>query len=260
MRFLARLGLVLCGLALITSAMVRADDPAAPPPSEAAVPHAAQVTGHSHQGLFGWRHCVECQRAWAKKHDGVDVPPPPSSPAAAAMAGTIVHDHNQGTPCAACQVGTVLSGPGSVVESYPPGHAVVGGPVLAGDLPPGYAVVGGGGPQMAGVDPTPVGVSRAGQTQWNSPRLASMPPGPGVGSYDPSVQPSSMIPPQTALDNQTTTRPHILSHLFGIGGISRHIREAREDRARDAHASIAYDSSSQPVTALPASAVYGKGH
>ena len=104
MRFLARLGLGLCGLALVTSAVVKADDPAAPP-SNAVVPQAAQVAGHHHKGLFGWRHCVECQRAYAKKRDGVDVPPPPSTAAAAAMAGTIVHDHNHGAPCAACQGG-----------------------------------------------------------------------------------------------------------------------------------------------------------
>ena len=175
------------------------------------------------------------------------------------MAGPIVHDHNHGAGCAAGQAGTVVSGPVSVVESYPPGHAVVGGPVLAGNLPPGHAVVGGG-PAPAGVDPTPVGVSRAVHSQWNNPRLASMPPRAGVAPSDPSVQPSSMIPPQTALDTQTTTRPHILSHLFGIGGISRHIREAREDQERDAHASIAYDTPSQPVNEVPAAVVYGKGH
>ncbi|MGZ3384343.1 MAG: hypothetical protein ACXWNF_05330 [Isosphaeraceae bacterium] len=259
MLFLARLGLGLCGLALVTSAVVKADDPAAPP-SDAVVPQAAQVAGHHHKGLFGWRHCVECQRAYAKKRDGVDVPPPPSTAAAAAMARPIVHDHNHGAPCAACQAGTVVSGPVSVVESYPPGHAVVGGPVLAGNLPPGYAMVGGGGPGPAGVDPTPVGVSRAVQSQWNNPRLASMPPRAGVASYDPSVQPSSMIPPQTALDSQTSTRPHILSNLFGIGGISRHIRESREDKERDAHASIAYDTPSQPVNEVPASVIYGKEH
>src|SRR5208337_5422558 len=257
MRFLARLGLGLCGLALLTSAVVKADDPAAPP-SEAVVPQAAKVAGHHHKGLFGWRHCVECQREYAKKRYGVDVPPPPST-AQAAMAGPIVHDHNQGAGCAACQAGTVVSGPVSVVESYPPGHAVVGGPVLAGNLPPGHAVVGGG-PAPAGVDPTPVGVSRAVQSQWNNPRLASMPPRAGVAPYDPSVKPSSTIPPQTGLDTQTTTRPHILSHLFGIGGISRHIREAREEQERDAHASIAYDAPSQPVNEVPAAAVYGKGH
>src|SRR5271165_6837676 len=104
MRFLARLGLGLCGLALVTSAVVKADDPAAPH-SDAVVPQAAQVAGHNHKGLFGWRHSVECQREYAKKRYGVDVPPPPST-AAAAMAGPIVHDHNQGAGCAACQAGT----------------------------------------------------------------------------------------------------------------------------------------------------------
>ena len=48
MRFLARLGLGLCGLALVTSAVVKADDPAAPP-SDAVVPQAAQVAGHHHK-------------------------------------------------------------------------------------------------------------------------------------------------------------------------------------------------------------------
>jgi hypothetical protein len=69
-----------------------------------------------------------------------------------------------------------------------------------------------------------------------------------------------MIPPQTALDTETTSRPHILSHLFGLGGISRHIRESREDKAREAHASISYDPSIKPVSEIPASAVYGKDH
>ncbi len=259
MRFLARIGLAVCGLALAPTVMVKADDAAVPPPSDTAVPQTAQAAGHHHKGLFGWRHCVECQRAWAKRHDGVDVPPPPSTPAAA-MAGSIVHDHNHASGCAVCQAGTIVSGPISVVESYPPGHAMVGGPTLAGGLPPGYAVAGGGGPPMAAGDPTPVGVSRAGMTQWNNPRLASMPARGGVASYDPSVMPSSMIPAQTALDSQTTTRPHILGHLFGIGGISRRIRESRDDKGREAHASIAYDSPSHPVNELPAAVVYGKGH
>ena len=153
-----------------------------------------------------------------------------------------------------------MSGPVSVVESYPPGQAVVGGPVLAGNLPPGYAVVGGDVPLPAGIDPAPVGVSRAGQTQWNNPRLASMPPRAAGAPYDPSVQPSSMIPPQTAVDTQGTTRPHIISHLFGFGGIRQHIREEREDKERSVHASIAYDSSTQSVNEVPAAAVYGKGH
>ena len=275
MRSLARSSLALCALALVTSAAVRADDAPAMPGNSAA-PQNSQVSGHHHQGLFGWRHCVECQRAMAKKRDGVDVPPPPMTAAGAAMGGTLVHEHVQGALCAACQAGTVVTGPVTVVESYPPGQAVVGGPVtvvesyppgravvggpvMAGNLPPGYAVMGGM-PAMAGADPTPVGVSRAGQAQWNNPRLASLPPRPGAGSYDPSVRPSSAVPAQTALDTQTSNRPHILSHLFGIGGISRQLREVREDKSREAHASIAYDAPSQPVNEVPASAVYGKGH
>ena len=53
--------------------------------------------------------------------------------------------------------------------------------------------------------------------------------GTGAG-YDPSVMPSSMIPAQTALDGGTNDRPHVISHLFGFGGITRHRREAREDK------------------------------
>ena len=95
--------------------------------------------------------------------------------------------------------------------------------------------------------------------QWNGPRMAA---GPRMGSagYDPSVMPSSMIPAQTALDGGSNDRPHVISHLFGIGGIARHRREARDDKERDKHASIAYDPPAQPVTEVPASLVYGKGH
>ena len=59
--------------------------------------------------------------------------------------------------------------------------------------------------------------------------------GTGAG-YDPSVMPSSMIPAQTALDGGTNDRPHVISHLFGFGGITRHRREARDDRQREQHA------------------------
>jgi hypothetical protein len=68
-----------------------------------------------------------------------------------------------------------------------------------------------------------------------------------------------MIPPQTALDTETAARPHVLSHLFGIGAISRHIRESHDDKAREAHASISYEAPPQPVNDVPAAAVYGKG-
>ena len=113
---------------------------------------------------------------------------------------------------------------------------------------------------MAGGDPAPVGVSRAGQPRWNAPRMAAGGPRPGASPYDPAVMPSSMIPAQTALASPSGGRPHVISHLFGFGGISRHVREEREDRKREAHASISYDPPAQPVTELPAAMVYGKGH
>ena len=259
MRILARLGLGLCGVVLGAASAVQADDSPAPPDVTAAL--AAQATGHHHKGLFGWRHCVECQRAWAKKHDGVDVPPPPANLPATLVPGQAVHDHNSPARCAACEAGAVVTGPVTIVESYPPGHAVVGGPAMAANSPPGYAVVGGStGPVMAGGGPAPVGVSRSGQTHWNAPRMAASGPRPGSSPYDPAVTPSSMIPAQTALAGPQSGRPHVISHLFGFGGISRHAREQREDREREAHASISYNPPAQPVNEVPASMVYGKGH
>ncbi len=78
MRFLASLGLGCSGLALVFAAVARGDEPA-PPPANYVAPQNMQTSGnpHHHKGLFAWRHCVECQRAWAKKHDGVDIPPRP---------------------------------------------------------------------------------------------------------------------------------------------------------------------------------------
>ncbi len=259
MRFLARFGLGLCGLALLISPLVKAQPPA--PVSNEALPAGVQVAGHQHKGLFGWRHCVECQRAWAKKHDGVDVPPPPSYMPAGVVPGQVVHEHMQGSQCAACEAGAGETGPVTVVQSYPPGHAVVGGPTLAGNYAPGYAVVGGV-PGVPGADPTPVGVSRTGLTQWNGPRMAAGGPrtGSGAAAFDPSVLPSSMLPAQTALADPSSKRPHVISHLLGFGGISRQVRESREDKRRQSHASISYDPAAQPIQELPASMVYDKGH
>ena len=100
MRFLARFGLGLCGLALLASpARPCAGRSAADRLSSPATAADGQAAGHHHKGLFGWRHCVECQRAMAKKRDGVDVPPPPSMMPAGVMAGQVVHV--QGDPAAA---------------------------------------------------------------------------------------------------------------------------------------------------------------
>ena len=80
MRLSARLLLGVCGLALAVPAAVMAgplgDDAAASVPAGMQAP---QPPAHHHKGLFGRRHCVECQRAYAKAHDGIDIPPPPSS-------------------------------------------------------------------------------------------------------------------------------------------------------------------------------------
>jgi hypothetical protein len=78
MRSRARLLLGICGAALAVPVVA-----AAAPPSDdeaalaAGVQPQQQSQPHQHKGLFGRRHCVECQRAYVKAHDGVDVPAPP---------------------------------------------------------------------------------------------------------------------------------------------------------------------------------------
>ncbi len=107
MRLLARSGLCLCSLALVAVPIANAQPPAMNgaggqpvyygQPANSGQPayngqpmyngqaayngqpaYNGQAPGHHHKGLFGWRHCTECQRAYAKARDGVDVPPPPS--------------------------------------------------------------------------------------------------------------------------------------------------------------------------------------
>jgi hypothetical protein len=251
MRILAGFGLGLCGLAIVTAPMAKAQDAPALA-ADGAMPPAAQVSGHHHKGLFGWRHCVECQRAWAKKHDGVDVPPPPSMMPGGVVPGQVVHQHAAGGHCAACEGGPV------VMESYAPGHAVVGGPAMAGGYAPGYAVVGGA-PSWGDGEPAPVGVARVGQSQWNGPRMASSATRPGPGSYDPSVLPTSTIPAQTALATPGSSRPHIITHMLGLHTLHRPLHDKKLEQAREQHASIAYDPPAKPVNELPASVVYGKG-
>jgi hypothetical protein len=250
MRFVARLGLGVFGLALVAAPAAKAQQPVPEEPngSRPAVAAASPAAAHHHRGLFASRHCVECQRAWVKKHDGVDIPPPPSLLPPGVVASQVVHNHQQGMACAACEGGAMAVGP---VGSYPPGHATMGGPEMAGNYPPGHASVG-----MPGEDPAPVGVAKSWQGRWSGSKLAAS----GARPYDPTVMPSSMVPAQTAIDGESSNRPHVISHLLGVGGITRHAREAREQRRREAHASIAYDAPGQPVTELPASAVYGRGH
>ena len=153
-----------------------------------------------------------------------------------------------------------MTGPVTVVESYPPGHAVVGGPCLAGNSTPGYAVVGEGTVRRWLVQIRPRSAFRGPASPTGMPPGWPRPDRGRAGAYDPAVMPSSMIPAQTALSNPSAGRPHVISHLFGIGGISRHRREARQERDREAHAAISYSPPNEPVNELPASMVYGKGH
>ena len=130
------------------------------------------------RGSSDRRHCVECQRAYVKAHDGVDVPaPPPMEP------GAMMHGHDDGRA-------------GGLVPDLP-GNAVMSGPVhdgrrsrprlrrgrrpgaMASTDAPGYAVVGGEAGPVGG-DPTPIGVSRSGQAAYSDPRMAAMGPRPGV--------------------------------------------------------------------------------
>ncbi|HEX3448603.1 MAG TPA: hypothetical protein VHS97_10145 [Isosphaeraceae bacterium] len=256
MRIRARLLLGLYGLLLavptIAAAAPLGDDQAGyataggqPPPQPA--PH------HHHKGLLGRRHCVECQRAYVKAHDGVDVPAPPPIAAGAMMHGQVVVA--QPGACDVCQGSGVVSGPVTMVNASAPGYAVVDGPgMMANANAPGYAVVG---DIASGPEPSPIGVSRAGQ----DPRMAAMGPRPGAGAYDPSVVPTSIPPAQVALSGPGHDRPHVISHLLGIPKMGT-IRRKIEDKERQKHAAIAYDQPGGKVTDLPASMVYGdkNGH
>ena len=151
--------------------------PGSAPIADASKPASAP---HRHKGLFGWRHCVECQRAHVKQHDGVEVPPPPGPPMMAGMAtqGEMIVN---GPMVITDSHGTVIK------DSQEAGFAVVGpgGDVSA----PGVAVVGGSGP--AG-EPTPIGVARGGQNPWADPRMAAMAPVPAPARMTPrSSRPAS---------------------------------------------------------------------
>lgn len=198
----------------------------------------APMPGHNHHGLFGHRHCVECQRARAKAADGVDIPPPPGYPGAPAMvAGE-----------------TVVSGPVVVGEPSAPGYAVVGGPSDAA----GFAMTEGG---MPSSEPAPIGVARGSMGgapgALGDPRLAGAMARRAPGSYDPSVMPTSVPPPPAPMSGPGHNRPHIISHMIRPSMYLRRHQE-REDRRREQHAAEAYGPDNQKVNDLPASMVYGR--
>ncbi len=242
----------LCGLALGVPAAAMAQQPGdVPPPAAAAAPGALDQTHHHHHHLFGRRHCVECQRAYVKAHDGVDVPPPP-----ALEPGAMPVSMMGSKECATCQSGTVVAGPVLASNASAPGYAVVGpgGPVVAGASAPGYAVV--GGEVATGMDPAPIGTYSGGRTPAAGLRMSAAGARPPGGPYDPSVVPTNLPPGQTALANPPSNRPHIIGHLLGIPQFGR-LRRQEEEKERQKHAAIAYDQPNQPVTELPASMVYG---
>jgi hypothetical protein len=260
MRVHARLVLGLFGLALAVPGWVVAAPPGDGDPviTEEVSP---QPPPHRHTGLFGWRHCVICQRARAKRESGVNVPPPPSLGPAAGVQGPAagVHDHVMlapGATCLECQGQVVMTGPSTVIENHAPGYAVVGGSAAEA---PGYAVV--GGPAGPGADPAPIGVARNSQAPWTDPRMAAAGPRPGSSPYDPAVRQSSLPPGQVPLsDAQHNSRTSIVAHALGFPKFGQ-LRRDREDKERQKHAAIAYDESSRSVNEIPASMVYGKtGH
>jgi hypothetical protein len=252
MRFRARLVLGLYGVALAVPGVVMASpagDDEVVPGSMNMVPAQAEPAPHHHKGLFGRRHCVECQRAAAKR-DGVDVPPPPSLEPG--MQGQVV---SNGSYCPTCQGNMVVSGPVISHDAHAPGYAVVGGPSgPGGPDAPGYAVVG---EAMVGAEPVPVGVSKMRTPGATDPRMAAAGGRPGAGPVDPAVVPTN-YPPQSAVAAPRSSRPHIISHLFGIPLLGTYRRQL-DQKERDKHAAIAYGQNDKAVTEVPASVVYGNG-
>jgi hypothetical protein len=254
MRGNARWLLGACSLALAVPCGALAapfDDPPVPGAVSASPSPEQSSHEHHHRTWFARRHCVECQRAYVKAHDGVDVPPPPALDGEAA-----VHTHMAGVQaetCPVCQGATVVQG--SAMSA--PGYAVVGGSaVVAGAGAPGYAVV--GGEMVAGSEPAPIGVSSAGRNPMADPRMAAMGPRGAAGSLDPAVVPTSVPPGQIALMGPPSNRPHIIRHLLGLDALGKLHRDA-EAKERQKHASIAYDQPKERVTELPKSMVYGNG-
>jgi hypothetical protein len=254
MRGNARWLLGACSLALAVPCGALAapfDDPPGPGAVSASPSPEQTPPQHHHKTWFARRHCVECQRAYVKAHDGVDVPAPPALEPEAG-----VHTHMAGVQaeaCPVCQGGTVVQGPVVSGGVSAPGYAVVGGPAAGA---PGYAVV--GGEMVAGSEPAPIGVSTAGRNPLADPRMAAMGPRGGTGPLDPNVVPTNMAPPQMALMGPPSNRPHVIRHLLGLDALGKHRRDA-EAKDRQKHASIAYDQPNQPITELPKSMVYGNG-
>ena len=186
MRFRARLVLGLFGMALAVPAVVMAgpvgDDEPMPGATGMQAPPQAQAEPHHHKGLFGRRHCVECQRAYVKAHDGVDIPAPPPIDAGGAQGQVIVGAH-----CPTCQGEHGRVGTGR--EPRLTRSRICGGRRLWRSRrpdAPGYAVVG---EAIVGSEPAPIGVAKAHTHGATDPRMAAMGGSSRRGTVDPSVVP-----------------------------------------------------------------------
>jgi hypothetical protein len=187
-------------------------------------PGASDTKPHKcRRGLFRHNLCPDCQRAEEFARHGFNIPPPPPIPAMVVGPG--------GAICNECQNQGAVT---YVDTSQPPGHAVVGD-------------------QYVGSEPAPIGVVQATYAGMGVPA-------PGRASVrDPMLMPATMAP--DPVRNPGLNRPHVVSHLFGVSAIGRRSSEARERRNREKHASIPYGPQAQhPLTELPMSMVYGRGH
>ncbi len=167
--------------------------------------------------------------------------------------------HSKNGVCSACQA--ALNMPGTWAAQGAPAEA------------PGRAVVSNGTPAVAGTEegpmsePTPVGVVRAGYSQYPAGGMMAMQSQMGPGGM-PAQAPGravaeSNMPPGREFyqkpGNGGFPRPHILGHLFGWSGIGSERRSEQEFKKRESHAMQTFDPNAPTgVSELPASAVFGK--
>jgi len=161
--------------------------------------------------------------------------------------------------CSACENGsTTVHNHPMIVEGEAPGLASLG-PAEA----PGYARLGGAtNATPVYAEPTPIGVMQAGYQPAMQPQ--GMQGGPvdvlalSEAREKAKRQAGPIAPTVGGMPGKPRHRPHILAHLFGFEGVFQIGRE-REARRQSQHAAIAYGAVNQPVTDVPASAVYSQG-
>jgi hypothetical protein len=165
--------------------------------------------------------CARCAQAQMAANGGVL--PPPGPP----MMVTSAPGMSARQACVACQnAGSVMA--------------------------PGYAVAEGG--QFASMDPAPIGVV---QTNYQHPASGSAALPPGRAVVGPASNPVASFGSPNMVAPPEPDRPRLLPHL--IPWSRRPGRsESRREQARSAHAAIPYGTCAQPVTELPASAVFGR--